>query len=238
MSVTNEKTILAVGAHPDDIEFGCGAILLKEAKSGSRIHFLLCSRGEAGSNGSPDEREQESRAAAERCGASIEFLDCGGDGQLMATPQVAQQIAGAVRAVKANVLLAPSRVENQHPDHSAIGKAASDAARLARYAGVAALSELGPHAIESLYYYAITPGAEPRSGTPFVFDVSLEIDAWREMMHCHRSQMKTRRYLDLQVSRARTLGLQAGCEYAQALWPNDPVLVNGLNAAPRGIRLF
>ncbi|MDQ8183194.1 PIG-L family deacetylase [Pelagicoccus sp. SDUM812005] len=236
--MSKETTILAVGAHPDDIEFGCGAILLKEAEAGSRIHFLVCSKGESGSNGTPEERVAESEAAAARCGASLSFLDCGGDGRIVASPRNAMEVARVIRATGASVLLAPSRVENQHPDHVAIGKVAMDAARLARYAGVSDLAELKPHAIESLYFYAITPGAEPAAQLPFVFDVSLQIEAWRELMSCHQSQMKTRRYLDLQVSRARTLGLQAGCEYAQALWPNDPVLVNGLNSAPRGIRLF
>ncbi len=238
MSESKETSILVVGAHPDDIEFGCGAILLKEAEAGSRIHFLVCSKGEAGSSGSPEEREAESEAAAARCGASLEFVECGGDGKILASPDNALRIARAIRESKANLLLAPSVEENQHPDHAAIGKVARDAARLARYAGLADLSDLAPHAIESLYFYAITPGAEPRVQQPFVFDVSLQVDGWREMMNCHASQMKTRRYLELQVSRARTLGLQAGCEYAQALWPNDPVLVNGLNSAPRGIRLF
>ncbi|MDQ8188000.1 PIG-L family deacetylase [Pelagicoccus sp. SDUM812002] len=238
MSESKETSILVVGAHPDDIEFGCGAILLKEAELGSRIHFLVCSKGESGSNGTPEERKKESQAAAARCGASVEFIDCGGDGKIVATPENALSIALKIRQTKANILLAPSLVENQHPDHPVIGNLARDAARLARYAGIAELSELKPHAIESLYYYAITPSAEPTPQQPFVFDVSLQIDAWREMMNCHRSQMKTRRYLELQVSRARSLGLQTGCEYAQALWPNDPVLVNGLNSAPRGIRLF
>lgn len=238
MSESKEKSILVVGAHPDDIEFGCGAILLKEAEAGNRIHFLVCSKGESGSNGSAAEREAESESAASYCGASLSFIECGGDGALLASPENALQIARKIRETKASILLAPSLLDNQHPDHSAIGKVTRDAARLARYAGVDVLSDITPHAIESLYFYAITPGAEPRGGTPFVFDVSLQIEAWREMMRRHRSQMKTRRYLDLQVSRARTLGLQTGCEYAQALWPNDSVLVNGLNSAPRGIRLF
>ncbi len=238
MSESKEKSILVVGAHPDDIEFGCGAILLKEAEAGNRIHFLICSKGESGSNGTAEERERESRSASDRCGASLSFLDCGGDGTQVASPENALAVARKIRECKANVLLAPSLVENQHPDHPVIGKVSRDAARLARYAGVEALADKTPHAIEALYFYAITPGAEPVGNTPFVFDVSLQIDAWREMMGCHQSQMKTRRYLDLQVSRARTLGLQTGCEYAQALWPNDAVLVNGLNSAPRGIRLF
>ncbi len=51
----------AVGAHPDDLEFGCGGVLLAEAARGSEISLCICSRGEAGSNGTPDEREAEAR---------------------------------------------------------------------------------------------------------------------------------------------------------------------------------
>ncbi|MFN2509733.1 MAG: PIG-L family deacetylase, partial [Chthoniobacterales bacterium] len=47
--------ILAIGAHPDDIEFGCGGILLGEAARGSEIFLCVCSRGESSSNGTPDE---------------------------------------------------------------------------------------------------------------------------------------------------------------------------------------
>ncbi len=69
--------ILAVGAHPDDIEFGCGGILLGAAARGSEIALCLCSRGEAGSNGTPDEREAEARHAAGFLGATITFLEFG-----------------------------------------------------------------------------------------------------------------------------------------------------------------
>ena len=53
--------ILGVGAHPDDLEFGCGGVLLAEAARGSEISLCICSRGEAGSNGTPNEREAEAR---------------------------------------------------------------------------------------------------------------------------------------------------------------------------------
>lgn len=238
MSENRQHRILVVGAHPDDIEFGCGAILLKEAASGAVVHFALCSRGEAGTNGSPEQREVECRTAAELVGASIEFLDCGGDSNIESTRANAVTLARVIRQQKPDVVLAPSLVENQHPDHCAVGRAVRDAARLARYAGIEDLKGEPAHAIGSLYFYAITPGAEPGEGTPLVIDVSDQIDSWRGVMACHASQMKTRRYLELQVSRARTLGLQAGVEYAQALWASDGLFLDSLNSAPRGVRLF
>ena len=49
--------ILAVGAHPDDVEFACGGVLLTEAARGSELFLCVCSRGESGTNGTPEERE-------------------------------------------------------------------------------------------------------------------------------------------------------------------------------------
>ncbi|MBK1880264.1 PIG-L deacetylase family protein [Pelagicoccus mobilis] len=238
MSENRQRSILVFGAHPDDIEFGCGAVLLKEAGEGARIHFVICSRGESGTNGSPEQREVECRTAAELVGASIEFLDCGGDSRIESTRAIAMMFAGVIREQKPDLLLAPSLVENQHPDHCSVGRAVRDGARLARYAGIEELKTKEAHAIESLFYYAITPGAEPVGETALVIDVSEQIDSWRGVMACHASQMKTRRYLELQVSRSRTLGLQAGVEYAQALWAGDALFLDSLNSVPRGIRLF
>ena len=70
---------LAVGAHPDDIEFGCAAALIKEVKRGNEVRLIVLSRGEAGSAGTPEIREAEARDAARKIGASIEFWDFRGD---------------------------------------------------------------------------------------------------------------------------------------------------------------
>ena len=85
--------ILAVGPHPDDIEFGCAPILMKEVKRGNAVHMLILSRGEAGSAGTPEGREQESRNAARLIGASIDFMAFDGDCHLEYTPQNAFRIA-------------------------------------------------------------------------------------------------------------------------------------------------
>lgn len=238
MSENSQQRILVFGAHPDDIEFGCGGIVLKEASAGASVHFVVCSKGESGTNGKPEEREVECRTAAELAGSSVEFLDCGGDGKIESNRENAIRLARVIRQQKPDVVLAPSLVEDQHPDHCSLGRAVRDAARLARYAGLAELKTETAHALRSLFFYAITPGAEPHEGTALVIDVSEQVDSWRALMACHASQMKTRRYLELQLARARTLGLQAGGEYAQALWSNDALFLDSLNSAPRGVRSF
>ena len=98
--------ILAIGPHPDDIEFGCAPILIKEMRRGNYVQLLVLSRGEAGSAGTPEGREQEARNAASLIGAAIEFLDFGGDCHLEYSPQNAFRIAAEIRKFKPQIVLA------------------------------------------------------------------------------------------------------------------------------------
>ena len=61
----NGKRILAFGAHPDDIEFGCGAVLLDAAEKGASIDLVVLSKGEAGTHGNRSVRAKEALKAAE-----------------------------------------------------------------------------------------------------------------------------------------------------------------------------
>jgi bacillithiol biosynthesis deacetylase BshB1 len=228
--------ILAVGAHPDDVEFGCAPILIQEVSNGHEVRILVTSKGEAASAGTPEERAQEAREAARIIGAAIQFLELGGDCHIEHNPANAMTLAREIRRFKPDVILAPHLGENQHPDHSAVGKNVRDAARLARYGGLQDLEELPPHPITSLYYYAITQVFV----TPpeLVMDVTAVREAWEAAIQCHKTQMRTRNYLDLVMSRARTLGTAAGVEYAVGLWLNDPVRVGSLGDLPLSSRCF
>ena len=81
--MSNQKpeavSLLAIGAHPDDIEFGCGGVVAQEIQAGRTAHLVVCSRGESGTNGNPDERTKEAESAAAVLGASLEFTDLGSD---------------------------------------------------------------------------------------------------------------------------------------------------------------
>ena len=231
--------ILAVGAHPDDIEFGCGGILLAEAARRAEIALCVCSRGESGTNGSPDEREAETRNAAQLLGAKLEFLNVGGDCHIDSSPANAIAIARQIRAAKPHVLLAPVTCPNQHPDHATVGALCRDAARLARYGGIDELRDSPAHAVDHLFGYAVTPGAEPSSDRLAIrVDISAHFARWIELMECHQTQLRTRRYVELQTARARLLGIEAGVEYAQALFPADDLLIESLTDMPRSVRLF
>ncbi|MBA2623736.1 MAG: PIG-L family deacetylase [Chthoniobacterales bacterium] len=229
--------ILAVGAHPDDLEFACGGILLSEAARGGEIYLLVCSRGESGSNGTAEEREAEARAAAGILGAQIEFIDLGGDSHFEVSNENALALARQVRKTKPHILFSSVTSPDQHPDHAVIGSLCRDAARLARYGGIPEMRDLAPHAIEHHFQYAVTPAAEP-PGLSVRVDISAHFDAWVRVMECHRTQLRTRSYIELQTARARLLGAEAGVASAQALFPRDHLLIDSLGEWPPSIRLF
>jgi bacillithiol biosynthesis deacetylase BshB1 len=225
--------ILAIGAHPDDIEFGCAAVLIKEIKRGNAVKVLVLSRGEAGSSGTPEGREDESRKAATLMGASIDFLDFGGDCQMQYTPENGLRIAAEIRRFQPAIVLAPNTEENQHPDHAVVGRIARDACRFARYGGL--LKSLPVHKVANLYFYNITQhGKRP----DVVVDISDVLAEWVAAMNCHATQVSNKSYVDLQTTAARLLGVSIGVEYAAGLYVNDPVRVEHLSDISLSSRNF
>ncbi len=222
--------LLAFGAHPDDIEFGCGGIIARETQAGRKAHFIVCSRGESSTHGTPVVRAAEARKAAALLGATLEFTELDGDASLEPKAAHAIKLAAIIRRVRPGVVLAPSLVENQHPDHPRLGRLVRDAARLARYGGLAKLRSRPAHAIGPLLYYVVSQEAEPAGVLPVLMDISPPkvIAAWTASMRAHASQLATRDYAELQLARARVQGLRAGVEYAQSLYPNDPLVFGSL----------
>jgi LmbE family N-acetylglucosaminyl deacetylase len=232
--------LLAFGAHPDDIEFGCGGVIARETQAGRPVHLVICSRGEAGSNGTPAERTGEARKAARLLGATVEFITLDGDAQLEVKARHAIKLAGIIRRVRPELLLAPTLEPNQHPDHYRLGQLVRDAARLARYGGLKQLKARQAHAIGQLLFYAISPDAEPAGVPPVLIDISAQeiLTAWTDAMHAHASQLRTRNYPALQLARAAVNGSRCGAMAAIALWPNDPLVFDSLAALTRAARRF
>src|SRR5688500_5779342 len=122
---------LAVGAHPDDIEFGAGATLAKWAAAGAEVHLLVCTDGARGT-WNPDAdlaalvvtRQDEQRAAAGALGASedVVFLDWP-DGELSSGLRQRWQVAYWIRRLRPDVVLGhdPWRRYRLHPDHRHAG---------------------------------------------------------------------------------------------------------------------
>jgi LmbE family N-acetylglucosaminyl deacetylase len=235
-SKLSSAPLVAFGAHPDDIEFGCGGVIARETRAGRAAHFVVCSRGEAASNGKPAQRTLEAKKAAALLGASIEFINLGGDAHFEVRPVHAVKLAAILRRVRPAIVLAPSLVENQHPDHWRLGQMVRDASRLARYGGLRELRGRPAHAIQQLFFYAVTPEAEPAELGRVFYDISAPglVAAWTAAMKAHASQMRTRNYVELQLARARLNGLRAGVGQAMALFPNDPLVLDSLARLSRG----
>lgn len=141
-NLTTPSIALAIGAHPDDIEFGCGGTLAKWAKAGATIHYLVCTDGSKGTwNPNADtaalinDRQREQRAAAQAVGATgtVNFLGYV-DGELEHSREAIDKIALAIRTVKPNVVLShdPWKRYRLHPDHRNTGLNVCDAIVAAR----------------------------------------------------------------------------------------------------------
>jgi LmbE family N-acetylglucosaminyl deacetylase len=133
---------LAIAAHPDDVEFGCGATLAKWAANGCEISHLVCTDGSKGS-WDPDAdtavlvatRREEQRAASRALGGSgdVVFLDWT-DGELEAGVQQRWQVAYWIRRLRPDVVLGhdPWKRYRLHPDHRHAGFLAVDGVVAAR----------------------------------------------------------------------------------------------------------
>lgn len=122
---------LAIGAHPDDVEFGCGATLARWAAAGCVVHHLVLTDGSKGTWDALADtaalipvRQDEQRAAARALGATGEVVFLGQvDGELESTMALRAEVAGVIRQLRPQVVLGhdPWRRYRLHPDHRHAG---------------------------------------------------------------------------------------------------------------------
>jgi len=195
----SEQVVLAIGAHPDDIELGCAGFLLKLKASGAKVHGLTMTRGEKGAD-DPAAREQEARAAAaflELDGyAILDFPDTGLEARM---GDMKRSIEARIRELGATMVLTHADVD-VHGDHRAVCAATREAARavptVLSYEDVSTTAQFTPN-----LYVDVTPYLEDH------------------LRACalHRSQQH-RTYMDPKViqGRAAHRGMQVGVSFAQA----------------------
>lgn len=222
--------IMAIGTHPDDVEFGCGGILCREAALGRSILIVDLTIGERATNGTPSERRLEAQAAAAIIGAKricLDFIDC----EVADNYENRIKLVDIIRRYRPRLVLAPSLNEfQQHPDHTATGKLVRAACRYARFAKI--LPDLPTHWVEGVLHFFGAVG-EPLD---FLIDVSDYVPLWKSMMECHRSQMKTYDYIDRVIKTSHYLGTMIGCQYAQGLVTSNPVKVDSVLNISQGVR--
>jgi LmbE family N-acetylglucosaminyl deacetylase len=133
--------VLAVGAHPDDIEFGCGATLAKWAAEGAQVELCILTDGSKGT-WDPDSdlatlvatRQQEQRAAAAQLGAAAVHFVGRVDGELVADRDTIEALCRVIREARPDLVLGhdPWKQYRLHPDHHAGGRLVIDALVAAR----------------------------------------------------------------------------------------------------------
>lgn len=216
------KTVLVIGAHPDDPEFGCAATIAKWATQGYLIDYVLLTSGDKGSHDPAKhpgrvaaQREVEQRAAALELGVrSVQFLHYP-DGLLENTLDLRRHVCGIIRQLKPDILLAidPWRRYQLHPDHRAAGQVALDAVYAARewYIFPEQLTELEPWRVRDIYLYW-TDSADHWE------DVSESMDKRIRALVHHDSQVNGRmQNIEERVRKgAREVGEAHGYEYAEA----------------------
>ncbi|MDA8016633.1 MAG: bacillithiol biosynthesis deacetylase BshB1 [Thermoanaerobaculia bacterium] len=246
--MTTKLDVLAIGAHPDDVELGCGGTVALLAEQGRKVGILHLTRGEAGTRGTPGQREDEARAAAEALGAvRVDFLACG-DGALRHGLEEEDQIIALLRDLRPDILLGPTP-DDRHPDHGRGHRLVADAAF---YAGLAKRApETGrAHRPGVIFSYMQHDPFEPS----FVVDVSSVWDKKLASLACYPSQLHTGRrqtgdtagtptkvsspeFRAAMEGRARHFGLTIGAEFGEPFWTKLPLSIKDpMSLLPGGIR--
>ncbi|MBN2623595.1 MAG: PIG-L family deacetylase [Acidimicrobiales bacterium] len=192
---------LAIGAHPDDIEFGCGATLAKWAAAGCVVHHLVCTDGSKGT-WDPDQdladlvaqRQAEQREAAKALGATGEvvFLDWP-DGELDSGLRQRWQVAYWIRRLRPAVVLGhdPWKRYRLHPDHRHAGFLTVDGVVAARDPHFFPEQQIAHHRPDALLLF--------EADEPDHVEQVAEDDVARKLgaLEAHRSQLLSTMFVDL-----------------------------------------
>lgn len=112
---------LVISAHPDDAELACGGTIRALTNQGHDVVLLDCTRGELGTRGTPELREQEAQRAADILGVRHRECLSMPDGAIEHTQENIRAIVTSIRTWRPHIVLIPPPVE-RHPDHVAVHK--------------------------------------------------------------------------------------------------------------------
>ncbi|MBA3654106.1 MAG: PIG-L family deacetylase [Actinobacteria bacterium] len=190
---------LAVGAHPDDVEFGCGGTLAKWAAAGCEIHHLVCTDGSKGSWDPTEDtaalvatRQEEQRNASRALGGNGDVVFLGyTDGELASGLTERAAVAYWIRAIKPDVILGhdPWKRYRLHPDHRHAGFLVTDGIVAARDPHFFPEQDVAPHRPATLLLWEAD---EP----DHVEDVGVAVEAKLVALLAHRSQFRSTMHID------------------------------------------
>jgi bacillithiol biosynthesis deacetylase BshB1 len=230
--------ILAIGAHPDDVELGCAATLAKEISLGKKVGILDLTRGELGTRGSAEIRDNEAAVAAKILGVSIRENLAFADGFFLNDKEHQLEIIKIIRKYQPQIVLC-NAVDDRHIDHAKGSHLVSDACFLSGLRKVETnlngtdQKEWRP---KHVYHYIQWKNLPP----DFVVDVSGFIEKKMEAVQAYSSQfydanskepvspISSKNFLDSIRYRAQDLGRLIGVDAAEGFTTERHAAVNQL----------
>lgn len=231
--------ILAFGAHPDDVELGCGATLSKEISLGKKVGIIDLTRGELGTRGSADLRDQEAANAAEILGVSVRENLRFADGFFINDKQHQLEVIKMIRKYQPDVVLC-NAIDDRHIDHPKGSKLVSDACFLSGLVKVA--TEVGGESQKQWRPKQVYHYIQWKNSTPdFVVDVTGFMDVKIGAVKAYSSQffevnskepetpISSKNFIDSIVYRANDLGRLIGVDAAEGFNVERLVAVENLD---------
>jgi len=212
--------ILVFGAHPDDVELGCGGTVIKEVQKGKKVGVIDLTRGELGTRGTAKTRNAETKVATEIMGVAIrENMDFK-DGFFKDDEQHKLDLIKKIRQYRPDIIIT-NAVSDRHPDHGRGSEITIDACFLSGLAKIETEQEVWrPRAI---YHYIQFNTLNP----DIVVDITKQMDVKLLAVKAYATQffnadskesetiISSQGFLDSVSYRAKDLGRQSNCEYAE-----------------------
>jgi len=231
--------ILVFGAHPDDVELGCGATIAKEISLGKKVGVVDLTRGELGTRGSAGLRDQEAANAAKILGVSVRENLRFADGFFVNDKEHQLEIIKMIRKYQPEIVLC-NAIDDRHIDHSKGSKLVSDACFLSGLKKIETAIE-GEQQDQwrpnQVYHYIQWKNIEP----DFVVDVTGFVDKKIASVLAYSSQfydpnskepetpITNKNFIDSINYRAKDLGRLIGVECAEGFTTERYVAVENLS---------
>ncbi len=233
--------ILAFGAHPDDVELGCGATLAKEVSNGKKVGIVDLTRGELGTRGTAETRDVESDVAAKILGVAMRTNMEFADGFFINDRTHQIELIKMIRKYKPDIVLC-NAIDDRHIDHGKGSNLVSDACFLSGLLKIDTKCDefdegwQDPWRPKHVYHYIQWKNLEP----DFVVDVSGFIDKKMESVLAYKTQffdakssepetpISSKNFTDSIKYRARDLGRLIGVEHGEGFTVERYLTVDSL----------
>lgn len=231
--------ILAFGAHPDDVELGCSATIAKEISLGKKVGIVDLTRGELGTRGSAEIRDEEAANAAKILGVSVRENLGFADGFFMNNKEHQLEVIKMIRKYQPDIVLC-NAIDDRHIDHPKGSSLVSDACFLSGLLKIE--TTIGGELQEKwrpkqVYHYIQWKNIEP----DFVVDVTGFIDIRTKAVLAYTSQffdpksnepetpITSKNFVESINYRTKELGRLIGVEYAEGFTTERYVAVKNLS---------